>query len=80
MCAGFIKTDDLDNFGQEKGYKIMMMASIEDQEINAILKKFNLNQSKNDPEIDSYVNSDFSSTKLPNKLTKNLKFKKKQPF
>ncbi len=48
------------------------MASIEDQEINAMLKKFNLNQSANDPEIDYYVNSDFSSTKLPNKLTKNL--------
>jgi len=32
----FIETDDLDNFGQDKGYKIMMMASVEDQEINSI--------------------------------------------
>jgi hypothetical protein len=72
LWAGFIETDDLDNFSQDKGHKIMMMASIEDQEINAMLKKFNLNQSANDPEIDYYVNSDFSLTKLPNKLTKNL--------
>ncbi len=50
----------------------MMMASIEDQEINAMLKKFNLDRSTNDPEIDYYVNSDSSPTKLPNKLTKNL--------
>jgi hypothetical protein len=48
----FIETDDLDNFGQDKCYKIMMMASVEDQEINSIFKKFNLNKSTNDPEID----------------------------
>jgi len=68
----FIESDDLDNFNQDKRYKIMMMASLEDQEIDSILKKFNLNNSTNDPEIDYYLNSDFSPTKLLIKLIKDL--------
>ncbi len=72
LVREFIESDDLDNFGQDKGYKIMMMVSIEDQEINTIFKKFNRNKTTDDPEIDYYVNPEFSPTKLLNKLTKNL--------
>ena len=50
----------------------MMMVSIEDQETNEIFKRFNINKSTSNPEIDYYVNPDFAPTKLLNKLTKNL--------
>ena len=38
----FIEICDLDIFGQDKMYKVMMMASIEKQEISSIMKKFNV--------------------------------------
>ena len=50
----------------------MMMVSVEDQETSEIFKRFNISKNTSDPEVDYYINPDFSPTKLLNKLTKNL--------
>jgi hypothetical protein len=52
----FIEIGDLDIFGQEKMYKVMMMASIEKQETSSIMEKFKVGLATQDPNVDYYIN------------------------
>jgi hypothetical protein len=68
----FIEIGDLDIFGQDKMYKVMMMASIEKQEIKSIIDKFEIDSIMHDPNVDYYVNTSFTPTILLQNLVKDL--------
>jgi hypothetical protein len=47
----FIEIEDLDAFENDRMYKVMMMTSIEEQEICSIFQKFNVSRDTTDPNI-----------------------------
>ena len=51
----FIESDDLEVFGQDKAYKVMIMESTEEQEFGAMLEKFNITKGTSDPDIEYYT-------------------------
>ncbi len=51
----FIGVEDLDIFGNDKMFKLMMMTSIEEQEICSVFQKFNVSRDTQDPNIDYYI-------------------------
>ena len=53
-------------------YKVMMMASIEQQEIGAIMKNFYVILDTQDPNFDYYVNKLYTPTTLFQNLVKDL--------
>jgi hypothetical protein len=68
----FIVDDDLEVFGKDKAYKVMMMESIEEQEFGAILKKFNITKGTLYPHIEYYYDKATTPTVLLRKLVKDL--------
>ncbi len=49
----FVEIGDLDIFGQDKMYKVMMMESIrEEQELGSIRKRFKFSKDSLDPDIE----------------------------
>ena len=52
--------------------RVMMMPSIEKQEINSIIGKFEVGSIAQDPNVDYYINNSFTSTILLQNLVKDL--------
>ena len=67
-----VEIGDLDIFGQDKIYKVMMKESIEEQELGSIHKRFKFSKDSLDPDIEYYYNKSFSPTTLLRKLVKDL--------
>jgi len=68
----FIEIEDLDAFENDRMYKVMMMTSIEEQEICSIFQKFNVSRDTPDPNIDYYSNESNRPTMLLQNLVKDL--------
>jgi hypothetical protein len=66
----FVEIGDLDMFGQDKMYKVIMMESVEEQELGFIRNRFKLSKDSLDPDIEYYYNKSFSPTSLLCKLVK----------
>jgi len=62
----FVEIGDLDIFG------VIMMESIEEQELGSIRKRFKFSKDSLDPDIEYYYNKSFSPTTLLRKLVKDL--------
>jgi hypothetical protein len=67
-----VEIGDLDIFGQDKMYKVMMKESIEEQELGSIHKRFKFSKDSLDPDIEYYYNKSLSPTTLLRKLVKDL--------
>jgi hypothetical protein len=68
----FIDEDDLEVFGRDKAYEVMVMESIEEQEFGAILNKFSISRGTSDPDIEYYYDKASTPTFLLRKLIKDL--------
>jgi hypothetical protein len=68
----FIEIEDLEAFENDRMYKVMMMTSIEEQEICSIYQKFNVSRDTSDPNIDYYSNEANRPTMMLQNLVKNL--------
>ncbi len=67
----FVDIGDLDIlFGQDKMYKVIVMESIEEQDLGSIRKRFKFSKDSLDPDIEYYYNKSFSPTSLLCKLVK----------
>jgi hypothetical protein len=69
----FVDIGDLDIlFGQDKMYKVIVMESIEEQDLGSIRKRFKFSKDSLDPDIEYYYDKSFSPTTLLRKLVQDL--------
>jgi hypothetical protein len=68
----FIGVEDLDIFGNDEMFKLMMMKSIEEQEICSVFQKFNVSRDTQDPNIDYYIDKSNRPTIMLQNLVKDL--------
>jgi hypothetical protein len=68
----FIEVEDLDIFGNDKMFKLMMMTSIEEQEICSVFQKFNVSRDTQDPNIDYYIDKSNRPTIMLQNLVEDL--------